>query len=238
MIVDILPHPEISFREVTGVDQHKIVVVDGLLRDVDEVRAWALSARYSKPAEVLYPGLVCHPPWDFGPLRLFLEQVIGCRFRASEATFRLSMLTLDGEHLVPQQRRPHADGCMAAGVIYLNSPEQCSGGTAFYRHATTGFEWLPQPDNARHEAHAAAIGLSLPQIESMLTTVSPHSSGYMRDSDADWQLLELVEMRTNRLVLYEGDLFHSAYVDDRAFGTTPDTRRLTLNIFLDPLGAP
>ena len=41
-----------------------------------------------------------------------------------------------------EARAPHIDTVMLAGVVYLNLPEQCRGGTAFYRHRATGIaEW-------------------------------------------------------------------------------------------------
>ena len=42
----------------------------------------------------------------------------------------------------------------------------------------------------------------------------------------------MLEMRWNRFVAYSSYAFHSPLYDDRAFGETNDTRRLTQNVYL------
>lgn len=222
----------VAYRDVNGVDHHKVVVVDEILADPDRVREHALRERFEPPRDVLYPGEVASPDWDFGGLKAMLEQIIGRGFSPAEVTFRLSMLAADGRDLLPAQRRPHADGCLAAGVLFLNPPAQCVGGTGFYRHAATGFEWFPDPESPHHARAAAARGFTLQQVSDALRMLPVQSSGFIRESTTEWELVELVEMKHNRFVLYEGNLFHSAFVADGEFGSDPGSRRLTLNVFV------
>ncbi len=56
-------------------------------------------------------------------------------------------------------------------------------------------------------------------------------AGFITQSNGDWEFLQLVEMRYNRLVLYKGRVFHSGYIEDGWFGESLATRRLTLNMF-------
>lgn len=234
MLLRLSENRLVGYRKLRGIDQHTIVVIDDVLVDPDLVRDRALGERFETPLDVLYPGQVAHPDWDFTSLHGLLEQIIGRTLAKDEVAFRLSMLAASGKDLLPAQRRPHADGCMAAGVLFLNPPTQCSGGTAFYRHAATGFEWFPDPASEHHLSAARDRGFTLVEVDTALRTISSASPSFIRESTADWELMELVEMKTNRLVLYEGDLFHSAYVADGDFGDVPAARRLTLNIFVQP----
>jgi hypothetical protein len=57
------------------------------------------------------------------------------------------------------------------------------------------------------------------------------AEGFITESNEDWELLKLIEMKFNRLVLYGGRSFHSGYIQDGWFGESLKTRRLTLNMF-------
>ena len=86
----------------------------------------------------------------------------------------------------------HADiDCGAwAGVLYLNTPEQRFGGTAFWRHIETGWDGMMNgsiaPDVARQIA----------------------SDG---KDDSMWELTTKVGMEFNRFITYPTWLFHSRY---------------------------
>jgi hypothetical protein len=128
---------------------------------------------------------------------------------------------------------PHSDGLDVAGVIYLNPPGQCRGGTAFYRHRRSGLSALPTAVEPAVAELMRREGLwTLGQFAAWI--MSPPADGprgFITGSTTDWELTALVPMRFNRLVLYNGRLFHSGYLDDGWFGETPARRRLTLNLF-------
>ena len=88
---------------------------------------------------------------------------------------------------------PHVDlrdpRRFAAG-IFLNTPEECAGGTSFYTYkgSTDG----PDPNTVP-------------------------ATSYITDSEGDWELLYLAEMKFNRLILYQQSVLHTAYVKPGMF---------------------
>lgn len=98
-----------------------------------------------------------------------------------------------------------------AGVLYLNPTEQCQGGTAFWRHKATGFEKLPTAEEVRR------LGKSPKRVLETL------QADWNRPEA--WELVEVVDMKWNRLVIYPSKRFHSRYPFE-AFGNCPDNGRL------------
>lgn len=84
-----------------------------------------------------------------------------------------------------------------AAILYLNTPEQCRGGTALWRHKPTGLERMPTPHEIKR------FGKS---------PVREMNKIYADGSDPDkWELVTHAEMKTNRLILYPAACFHSRY---------------------------
>jgi hypothetical protein len=203
--------------EAVGDGRHPVVIVDGFYREPDVVRAAALRLAYRGSGSA-YPGVRAVPDWDWTPLRRVVRRCTGIVVDAADLEVSFCMLTTRGRDLAAAQRVPHVDGAMVAGVVFLNPPAQCRGGTAFYRHRATGRERL-EPDES---------------MQAVMSSALRPPRGFITDSTDDWECLALVEMRYNRLILYSGRLFHSGYVRDGDFGATPATRRLTQNMFASP----
>lgn len=89
----------------------------------------------------------------------------------------------------------HADNPIArwAGVYYLNLPEDCRGGTAFYRMKNKG--WNDMPTQPEMEAK----GVDLDWVRDQWT--KPQS----------WDLTDIASMRFNRLIIYPTQRFHSRW---------------------------
>lgn len=89
----------------------------------------------------------------------------------------------------------HADNPIAqwAGVYYLNLPEQCRGGTAFYTLKETGWDMMPTQDDLD------GIGKDIDWMRS-------------KWSDEDqWNLNTIAGMKFNRMIFYPTRMFHSRY---------------------------
>lgn len=98
----------------------------------------------------------------------------------------------------------HSDYSMNfIGLLYLNRPEQCHGGTGFFRHRRSGLEGFH--DRSAIELAARKIRLGEPELQELIT-------GDARDP-AQWIETDRVQMKFNRLVIYNGSLFHSHVVD-------------------------
>jgi hypothetical protein len=146
------------------------------------------------------------------------------------------MITKRGAELVPAQRKPHYDDfCDYAGLIYLNEPEQCSGGTSFWRHRATGLELATQGDDASSlPALLARFGATDERglVARILGEAPPESAeGYPTESNSVWELTEVIPMRYNRFVLYDSLLFHTPHYHEDRFGETLETRRVTQNLY-------
>lgn len=265
----LLPHDtdqmEVQLLQVGG--GYPAVVIDGFYRDPDHVRETALSLHYLCP-----PG--GHHPGYRATLSLSLERVLQRLYEVLADRYYPTLDSLLREAMpwsfhrwgsVPEARRrrpisdrPHTDAALLAGVVYLNPPEQCKGGTGLYRHAETGVEAVLPPDVltgvARRREHYApdvvermkALGAYGKFIEwqrehpgagyhsfcgAVLST--PGEQGdFITASAGGWELVQVLEMKYNRLVMYPGFAIHSAYYRPEWFGTTPHTQRLTQNFFL------
>jgi hypothetical protein len=129
-----------------------------------------------------------------------------------------------GEDLQPFQRIPHfdvADPRALAIVIYLCAPGW--GGTAFFRHRSTGFETVsPERDEVYNRRLAQELA------------ATPLPAGLPDAHHPLFEQLYCVEPVFNRLVLYRSRLLHSATPSDRPFSDSPRDGRLTITSFLRP----
>jgi hypothetical protein len=101
---------------------------------------------------------------------------------------------------------PHVDNrenFRFASTIYLNTPEECQGGTSFYTF------------NGSQEGPDIGIGLQ---------------NSYVTDSVGPWDMIFLAEMKFNRFVLYEQNILHTAYIKPGMFEN--DIHRLAQMFFI------
>lgn len=94
-------------------------------------------------------------------------------------------------------------------VLYLS---EGPGGTAFWKHKTTGCTRIDTGDTWLFE-----------QVNQDW------------NDEGKWKQCKLVEMKFNRAVIYESALFHSRY-PFKAFGSTPEDGRLIAVAFFTPRG--
>jgi hypothetical protein len=76
-----------------------------------------------------------------------------------------------------------------AGLIYLNTPEECAGGTRMFKYK--GSQTLPVP-------------------EEELDYDLDH---YIMDTEGDWECIYEIEMKWNRLVIYPAYIFHAPWIE-------------------------
>ena len=135
-------------------------------------------------------------------------------------------VTLPPASLSPIQRVCHrdrlavdADQCAGAAVLYLFS-DAMLGGTSFYR--------------ARHDTQRTDALMrhwsTLDGEEFSRETGWP--SAYMTTSNEHFERIAIVEPRWNRLVFYDGSVFHSSHIEHpERLSSRPAQGRLTLNLF-------
>ncbi len=178
---------------------HKsLVVVEDFYNNPMEVRAAALAGGFPEhQGPRTFPGRNSAQPLVNPELDRAISAIVGEPLRGHPAPtsfhgFCRSTLAGDeSRYLV------HVDpsNLWWVGVCYLSLPEDCSGGTTFYRHRSLGLDRTPT-----QQAEIEAVGVS--SVAELLA----------RDgrSLGAWEELMTVPMRFNRAIFYRPWLWHSA----------------------------
>lgn len=216
---------------------HRLVTVDGLLTTPEQVIAGALLQDFAKISPQ-YPGVraalspeVCDQ-WS-SQLTPLLDQWFGPYGRAWEMQAWYSIVTTPPADLLPIQRLPHVDGTdptQIAMMLYLHrtGPSNSHGGTAFFRHCSTGLEALTANDYPRY---AAAL-----QADVARTGLPP--AAYTTDGAPHFERTHAVPGTFNQAVFYRGNILHSGVIDNAApLPADPREGRLTINAFFRPAAA-
>lgn len=219
---------------VIGPEEVRVVVVDNFYKNPDMVRDLTLSIPPTENAKIMAgtPGTRVFAHYDFESLypifrHLFrtvygdlTENVSDDQIYESVRTTPFCVNINQSVNLPPVT--PHIDdrdSMLFAAGIYLNTPEECQGGTSFYmlngKQSITNEDigqWLKSKGKEKFWDH------------------------YITDTDnvPDWELLSVAEMKYNRLVMYPGNIVHTAYMKPDMF--TGDLYRLIQMMFvaLDP----
>jgi hypothetical protein len=211
-----------------GRGKHPVLVIDNFLADPNAARKLALGLEYSPPKS-FYPGVRVHVPIDGGAFLSMIGGFPDAPALLSKTWSYFSLIDTLEQRLAPSQVIPHIDGTCLAATLYLNTNERSHGGTAFYRHRRTEEEKIVE-GNSRYLAIAKQMS-GLPDL-ARFTGLSSEPARWLADSNDTWEQIGLVEMRYNRLALYDGRLLHSPCIRDRhAFSGGVVALRLTLNIF-------
>jgi hypothetical protein len=193
------------------------LVVDDFLDNAAALRAHALTLDYPS-LQGEFPGRNSLQRINIEGLTEAVSRIVGEQLEAapppqSHAKTRLTFGADEGRGKV------HIDQSHWSGILYLSRPEDCRGGTEFFRHRSTGLDRLPfsrdELDRFGFATHADA-----------------HRDLIERDGtdDAAWDLLMTVPMRFNRLLLLRPWLFHTA---GPGFGDRPENARLVYLMFFN-----
>lgn len=211
-----------------------IAVIDDVYADPRALREFALAQTFDVKRGK-YPGVRAPLPKQ-SDLAALVSAVTGQALLLGNDRNYLAIITYEESELGEKQITPHVDkpdANIVAGVVYLNPPEQCFGGTAFYRHRASGITGLRSGADVRERMRAVGCD-SFEAFEAHIYDERKGASaGWTAGSNEHWELIELVEMRPNRLAVYPAWVFHSAYMQAGAFGREQTARRLTQNIFFD-----
>lgn len=106
------------------------------------------------------------------------------------------------------------------GILFLNPPEQCYGGTAFWKYKQYGWEKHPGKEELE------ALGLKdEPELWQRIL-----KDGF---DEFHWDMIEYVPMEFNRLILFHSPSFHSRW-PKKAFGKDLKDGRLVKVFFFTP----
>lgn len=191
---------------------HKsLLIVDDLYRDPEAIRRKALTVEFPEvQGERTFPGRTSldgflPEGFDEAASRMLGEPLMRpARPTAYHGCFRITLAGEEGRYHV------HADPSDLhwVGVIYLNPPEQCQGGTSFFRHKALGLDRTPETQSELERVGASDVAGLLARDG--------------KDPDK-WEHIMTVPMRFNRMILYRPWMWHSA---GAPFGDSDETGRL------------
>jgi len=194
-----------------------LIIVDDFLstRDAQSLREVGLQLTYPEQ-QGAFPGRNSLERIEMDGLEHTVSNIVGERVRPisplqSHAKFRMTLASDKGRAKV------HIDQAYWSGILYLSRPEDCLGGTEFFRHRPTNTERAPwSQDEAR--------SLGYDSLEHM------HREVIEKDSNDDdkWERTMTAPMRFNRLVLLRPWLWHTA---GPAFGDRMENGRLVYLMF-------
>jgi hypothetical protein len=223
-----------------GAEKNPLVIIDDFLPDAQ--RAVEIAARiapFAPERTHAYPGLRHQLTPDEHEGAAYVRAVLQTAAPIINETYcasslqilaaSFSVVTQPPDELEPRQRLPHTDSPDPSFIAVLHHLHHLPRtGTSFYRHRRTGFEKVS-------EARGPALREAWDQERA---EYGEPGSAYFGDSDTRYEKIFEAEARFNRLVIYQGALFHSGTVPpDFKFDPDPRTGRLTGNIFVGVIPA-
>lgn len=232
MLIQAHPGLRLQVRRI-GAEGAPLLVIDQAVADPERLVRKAERGHFTSQG-AMFPGVRIRAPISY---EVFLEQLIRPLLAEhfglppqGRLTFPLchySLVTLPPEQLVFLQRVPHIDSVQANGLATMHYLFRGNwGGTAFYRHRATGFEYV---DAARHQTYYQAL-----QEESRREDAT--DPGYINGDSALFEQIGSVDGVYNRLVVYRRNSLHSGNIDShRVPPADVQAGRLSINSFIDIL---
>ena len=211
-----------------GEERQPLVVVDNLFAEPDEVFEMAAGKSFGYVAHH-YPGVRAKVPltvqhYMLGVLRAECAQAFGLAHALNFTSCHFSLVTTPPDQLSYLQRVPHIDsssGDELALIVYLFKRDQ--GGTAFYRHRKSGFEYVNEERKAEYYRY----------LEEEQQSVLSSSARYIGGDTDCYERIARQEGVYNRMLVYRRTTLHSADLGPEIeFSTDPRRARLTLTGFL------
>jgi hypothetical protein len=224
-------HPQVRVQQLSiGAERAPLLVIDHFVRNPDELIAIAATQDYSPPARY-FPGLRAVAPLPYQQLLLGgMKDMLTDVFRLPPGTPQLSLchysiVTQPADQLDVLQRIPHIDSVAKNGLATIHYLFQKNlGGTAFYRHRSTGFETV---DEARRDQYFAILQ------EQIRGPDSP-AQGYINGDTALFEQIAKQDGLFNRMLVYRRHSLHSGCIaPDFVPDASPLTGRLSINSFID-----
>jgi hypothetical protein len=136
-----------------------------------------------------------------------------------------SIVTTPPQQLSPPQRIPHVDSLSKYGLATIHYLfKGALGGTAFYRHRRTGFEYVDESRNADY--------VQCLQLEHLGREAPP--AAYINGDTPLFEQIAKADGVFNRMLVYRRNSLHSGCIDTSFVpDANPRTGRLSINSFID-----
>lgn len=192
-----------------------LILVDDFLDDPYVLRDAALRLNYPE-VKGTYPGRNSVERINLEGLndevsRLVGEPLVPMSHDQAHGKCRIALASDVGTAKV------HVDASHWSGILYLSRPEDCRGGTEFFRHIPTNTERAPYSDKESADRFGA------PSAKQWTADVLEDTS-----DDSKWEMTMRVPMRFNRLILLRPWLWHTA---GESFGDRLENGRLVYLMF-------
>lgn len=192
-----------------------LIIVDDFIDNAHALRDAALRLTYPQ-GEHMFPGRNSVERIDIEGLARQVSHLVGEPLKPmpptqAHAKCRISLGGNTGKAKV------HVDAAHWSGILYLSRPEDCRGGTEFFRHLATNSDRAPYNDE-----EAAAKGFTAAKD---MTAEILEKDG---TDDSKWEMTMRVPMRFNRLILLRPWLWHTA---GESFGDRIENGRLVYLMF-------
>ena len=214
-------------------EKHRLVTIEGFLEHPELAIKHACLQNFAKITPQ-YPGLRAPlEPAACEELLRALSPMLCSAFESRPGKWSMiawySIVTCPPAELLPIQRLPHVDGTdpgQIAMMLYLH--RTAHGGTAFFRHRSTGLEALTDESFPRYRDAL--------QRDVARTGLPP--AAYVTDGEPLFERTYAVPGSFNQAVFYCGNILHSGVIDnDAPLPLDPREGRLTINAFLRPPSA-
>lgn len=219
-------------KHLVGKEKAPLLVIDNYLAKPEKLVDYAASVKYADP-QGFYPGIRSQAPRAFIDLfaaalsELVLSELSIPGNKLKVFMCHYSIVTRAANELKLLQRVPHFDSLEANGlamVYYLF--KKPLGGTAFYRHKKTGFEYIDESRKLEYfkSLEAENDGPNLPKAE------------YINGDTPLFEQIAKQEGVFNRMLVYKRNSLHSGCIAPE-YVPDPDPRsgRLTITSFIDVL---
>jgi hypothetical protein len=223
-------HPDIRIQQLTlGAERAPLLIVDNFVSAPEELVQNAIRKPFA-PAASYFPGLRVKASLSYQDLYSQLKTTLRELFELDGTMLRFSMchyslVTLRPDQLALPQRIPHADSLAREGLAaihYLFKADH--GGTAFYRHRQTGYEYVDESRQKRY----------LECIRQELAGPDQPAPGYINGDTPLFERIASADAVFNRLLIYRRNSLHSGSIaKDFVPDPNPLTGRLSINSFMD-----
>lgn len=223
-------HPDFRIQRLTlGRELGQLLVVDNLSAMAEELVEIAAGKPFAEVA-AYYPGIRAKAPLTYQ--RFVLEELAGefsGFFGLDAGALRFtgchfSLVTTPAEKLSHPQRIPHVDSLAGNELAFIHYLfKQDLGGTAFYRHRKTGFEYIDSGRQAEYFRH----------VSEERASVEREPPQYISGDTEFYEQIGRQDGVFNRMLVYRRNALHSGLIG-AAFDASPDPRtgRLSINGFL------
>jgi len=193
-----------------------LIVVDNFYKDPDAVRDYALGVEYQEDKVRNWPGRDSEHEHGKEELTKVCSDIVGMELTTKPCNkcsyFRRTKVGQHGTQDVHFDPNP---GLIWAGVIYLTPTLHPTGGTKFWKHKRTGWEFAP--GMAEAEQHGIQTHNDMVDFFNI--------EGKDRSK---WIETDNIAFKYNRLVMFNPFMWHS---NGEWFGTDDQSARLVQLLF-------